>query len=732
MNTENDYSENINSIAIIGMAGKFPNAKNIDEFWDLLKNGKEGISKFDIEHLKSLGEVHESVLNNPNFIPTRGLIQDLEYFDADFFGFFPREAEAMDPQIRIFLECAWSALEHTGIAPNQENLVTGVFTGASDCEYLYKNLINHEEFLANVGGIKIRMLTSSQFISTLASYKLNLSGPSFSIQCGCSSSLVALHQACQSLLIHDCDIALSGGSSVGLSNKNGYIYLEGGIMSSDGYCRPFDEFSSGTVAGDGAAVLVLKRLNDAIINNDNIIAVIRGTSVNNDGNKKVGFSSPSVEGQKNVILQTLSVAGKVPSDISYVETHGTATKIGDSIEIAALKEVFAKSSIKCGLGSVKSNIGHLNAASGIAGMVKCVLALQNKKLPKTIYFNKLNPELDLENTQLYIVKETQEWQSLNGENLVCGVSSFGVGGTNAHAILEEAKLLNQPENSFSNWQLILVSGKTENALLDNCRNLFNKLNQCDDITLPGVAYTLQIGRTHFIYRFATVVSSLDALKKNLQRFLENSCSVSPNKKTLLMIDSCVNKLDLLSLKKYFADFPNVKSRFWENLKHVAGVDFTQPIENLIQSGVVKFIFILSLSEFLVKELNIKFDLIRHNNDLISQNIFEILYGSTTIKQAIVNIKDNEMTYGLSCFNDINQSSEELIFNLSSLLVINIDLFDYSRADSYSHSFLNALANFWTNQMTINWSALWENIGSKRPRITPLPTYSFQRKKYWKS
>jgi acyl transferase domain-containing protein len=371
-------SDYLDAIAVIGMAGQFPGAKNIDSFWENLRNGIESIFTLNNDELIAVGIAPE-VFQDTNYIKAKGILENIELFDANFFGFNPKEAEITDPQHRIFLECAWEALENAGYNSEIYPGKIGVYAGLSQSTYLLNNLITNQELIDSVGTYQIWLGNDRDFLATLVSYKLNLTGPSVVVQTACSTSLVAIHYACQSLIAGESDIALAGGVSIAVPHRVGYTYQKGGIFAFDGHCRAFDAEASGTVGGNGAGIVVLKRLEDALADRDCIHAVIRGSAINNDGAVKVGYTAPSIEGQAKAIAETHAVAGVEPESITYIETHGTGTVLGDPIEIAALNKVFRASTQKtgfCAIGSVKTNIGHLDTAAGIAGFIKTVLALK--------------------------------------------------------------------------------------------------------------------------------------------------------------------------------------------------------------------------------------------------------------------------------------------------------------------------------------------------------------------
>jgi len=494
----------IAGIAIIGMAGRFPGAPTLERFWENLRDGVESVSFFSEEELLAAG-VEPSLLADPAYVRARAVFDGVENFDAAFFGFTPREAEVMDPQHRILLECAWEALEDAGQDPDRAGARAAVYAGSGTSSYLFSNLMPNAGLLATVGGLQALLLNDRDFLATRLSYKLNLKGPSVLVQTACSTGLTAVHMASQSLLSGESDLALAGAVSIALPEKEGYLYQEGAITSPDGHCRAFDAASGGAVVGNGCGVVVLKRLGDALADGDSIYAVIRGSAVNNDGSGKVGFTAPSVEGQADVITESLLMAGVEPASIAYVEGHGSGTALGDPIEVAALNQAFAAAggTGSCALGSVKTNVGHLNTAAGIAGLIKTALALEHGTIPPSLHFERPNPQADF--GPFRVPTQAEPWPADRSPRRA-GVSSFGLGGTNVHAVLEEAPPVEAggPSRPF---QLLTISARTEAALDAACGRLADRLEREDlDLAddLADVAFTLQTGRKAFAWRRAVV------------------------------------------------------------------------------------------------------------------------------------------------------------------------------------------------------------------------------------
>jgi amino acid adenylation domain-containing protein len=497
------------AIAIVGLAGRFPGAGDVDAFWRNLRDGVESIRFFSVEELKAAG-IDSAVLDDPRFVGARGVTDDADLFDAALFGFTPREAELLDPQQRLFLECAWEALERAGYDPSAYPGEIGVYAGSSINSYLF-NVLANPSLLAELGSVQTLLTADKDHLPTRVSYKLNLRGPSINIQTACSTSLVAVHTACRAILDGECDLALAGGVSITVPLVGGHLYEQGSIMSPDGHCRAFDSRAGGTVAGSGVGIVILKRLDRAIADGDIIHAVIRGTAINNDGSVKVGYTAPSVEGQAKAIAAALAAAHIDPATIGYVEAHGTGTSLGDPIEIQALTQVYRERTDDvgyCAVGSVKTNIGHLDAAAGVAGLIKTVLALRNRELPPSLHFEQPNPQIDFAISPFFVNTALRRWPAPAGAPRRAAVSSFGLGGTNAHAILEEAPAA-KPSGFSRESQLIMLSARTPTALDAAAARLADYFEQHPDVCLADAAYTLQVGRQSQGHRLALVCGSAD-------------------------------------------------------------------------------------------------------------------------------------------------------------------------------------------------------------------------------
>ncbi|HLJ89767.1 MAG TPA: beta-ketoacyl synthase N-terminal-like domain-containing protein [Candidatus Angelobacter sp.] len=502
-------------IAIIGMAGRFPGARNLREFWANLVAGKESISFFSDEELLLSG-VSPEMIARPEYVRARGILEAPESFDAGFFKFTPREAEITDPQHRCFLECAWEACEDAGYVPDAFGGYVGVFAAAATSSYFFHQVIPGLGSDFAFGDTMSVLGNEKDFLPTRLSYKLGLKGPSVTVSTGCSSSLVATHLACKSLLAGECDMALAGGVSIRFPAKMGYPFQEGGIASPDGHCRTFDEQARGSVFGSGVGVALLKRLEDALADRDSIYAVIKGSAINNDGSRRVGFTAPSVEGQCEAIRLARLMAGVEPESISYIECHGTATPIGDPIEVHALKESAGPGAPKnfCALGSVKTNIGHTAEAAGMAGLIKTALALRNRKIPASLHFTSPNPKLELEGGPFYVNDKLRDWTP-NGHPLRAGVSSFGIGGSNAHVVVEEAPR-RIAEASHRRRHLLTISARSASALETATDQLCSFLSENPQINLADAAFTTHVGRKPFDHRRIVVCRDADDAVKTLK------------------------------------------------------------------------------------------------------------------------------------------------------------------------------------------------------------------------
>jgi len=504
------------SIAIIGMSARLPGANDVEAFWSNLLASQESIRFFSRDEIIAAG-VDPVEYNAPTYVPAHGALEHIENFDAAFFDYTPAQARVIDPQQRLFLETAWHALEQGGYGKIPEHTSVGVFAGCGQNDYLVNQVLPYLEHSTDTSAYEAILGNDKDFLATRVSYALNLTGPSLDVQTACSTSLVAIHMACRSLLDGECEMAIAGGVALRVPQHSGHVFQPGMIVSSDGHCRAFDAQAEGTVWGSGVGAVLLKPLAQALKDRDTIHAVIKGSAINNDGAMKVGFTAPSVDGQAHVISSAQARAGVSPKSIGYIETHGTATALGDLIEFAALNQVFKADTSAtnfCVLGSVKTNIGHLNSAAGVAGLIKTTLALKHGQIPATLHFTQPNPKIDFASSPFYVSNQTLSWPEIQQPRRA-GVSSFGIGGTNAHAVLEQAPLIDRADVTKQPFLLVL-SARSESALNQLRHDLAVHLKNHPQTRLADVAWTLAVGRKDFDHRCALVCDDLDSAIEQLE------------------------------------------------------------------------------------------------------------------------------------------------------------------------------------------------------------------------
>jgi acyl transferase domain-containing protein len=505
------------AVALIGMAGRFPGAADVEAFWRNLRAGTHSIRFFGEDELAAAG-VDPALLRTPAYVRARGSLDGFDLFDAGFFGYNPREAETLDPQHRVFLEAAWEALENAGYAPGAVEGTVGVYAGSSSSDYLAR-VFSRPELVEAVGALQAELGNGRDFLATRAAHRLNLRGPALTVQTACSTGLVSVHVACQALLAGECDLALAGGVAIKGAQDRGYLYAPGGIVSPDGFCRAFDARAGGTVGGAGVALVVLKRLADALADGDTIHAVVRGSAVNNDGARRVGFTAPSVEGQAAVIEEALAVAGVDPATVGYVEAHGSGTELGDPVEVAALTQAFGAAPRResCALGSVKTNVGHLDAAAGAAGLIKAALAVEHGEIPPSLHFGTPNPRIDFAASPFFVNTAPRPWPGREdgAPPRRAGVSSFGMGGTNAHVVLEEPPAP-APSAPARRWQLLALSARTPAALEAATDRLAAHLRAHPEQALADAAHTLRAGRRAFEHRRVVVARTHEEAAEALE------------------------------------------------------------------------------------------------------------------------------------------------------------------------------------------------------------------------
>lgn len=489
-----------NHIAVIGMTGRFPEADTLEQFWSNLKEGRESITFFTEEELVK-GNIEKKLVDNPRYVGADGVIRNMDMFDAEFFGINPREAELLDPQHRLFLESAWELMEMAGYDAHSYSGKVSVYTSANFSSYLVRNIMANPEMRASATSFQTLICNDKDFVGTRVSYKLGLTGGSISVGTLCSSSFVAIHLACQSLLNWQCDMALAGAVSLQVSHNESFFYQEGGIGDPDGHCRAFDAKASGTVSGSGLGVVALKRFEDAVKDGDHIYGIIRGSAMNNDGSHKISYTAPSVEGQMEVIAEALALAEVNPETVTYIEAHGTGTQLGDPIEVEALTRAFRMHTDKnqyCAIGSVKTNIGHLVNAGGVASLIKTLLAFEHRQIPASLNYETPNPKINFKESPFFVNDRLKDWNTPDCPRRA-GVSSFGIGGTNVHLVVEEP-----PEGEKSGpsreWHILPLSAKTASALEKQTENLHNYLKKNSESCIADVTFTLQVGRRGFAHR----------------------------------------------------------------------------------------------------------------------------------------------------------------------------------------------------------------------------------------
>ncbi|UCH95454.1 MAG: acyltransferase domain-containing protein [Candidatus Aminicenantes bacterium] len=542
-------------IAVIGMTGRFPGAKNLDEYWNTLINGVESISFFSEEELEKAG-ITPDITNDPDYVKAHGELENKDYFDSNFFGYTPKEAELMDPQIRIFHECAWEALEEAGYDATSYKGSIAIYGGGSD-NFSWRALEMMKGLGDEMGFFGRSLLNNGFLLSTRVSHKLDLKGPSVTFFAACSTSLVAIHLACRALLMGECRIALSGGVSVTNHVKMGYLYEEGMILSPDGHCRTFDAKAKGSVYGEGVGIVVLKRLKQALEDGDTIHAVIKSSAVNNDGTNKASFTAPSISAISVIIKKAMKVAHVKPEDISYVETHGTATSIGDTLEMKALIQAFkTNKNGYCRIGSVKTNIGHLDTAAGVAAFIKTILAIKHKLIPPSLHFENPNPDIDFENSPFKVNTELSSWTNDKGTgSLIAGVNGFGIGGNNAFIVVEEPpEIKSSPENKSRDWKLLLLSARTESALNQTTENLEQYLLKNPQVNFADAAYTLQVGKKAFNYRRTLVCrdvnDAVEILANPDSRKIKTVVSKIENREIIFMFSGLGSQYVNMGLELY--------------------------------------------------------------------------------------------------------------------------------------------------------------------------------------
>ncbi|WP_217560150.1 type I polyketide synthase [Paenibacillus sp. GbtcB18] len=732
-------------IAITGMAGRFPGAETIERFWENLRGGVNSIRPLSEEDFARLG-VDDSLWRNPDFVKVSSFLDDYDCFDASFFGINDREAELMDPQHRIMLECCWEALENAGYIGEEFSGPIGVFAGASISTYLLYQLMKNQSVMNAFDPMQLEIGNAPDSLTSRISYKLNLKGPSQSIQSACSTSLVAVHMACQSLLAEECDMALAGGASINLQLLAGYTYTQDGILSPTGECRTFDHDAKGTVFGSGVGAVVLRRLEDAIRDGDHVYAVIRGTAVNNDGSLKVGFTAPSVEGQANVIAEAIANAGVAESSIQYIEAHGTGTALGDPIEMKALQKAFGaygrRGGQTCAIGSVKTNIGHLAHAAGISGLIKAVLALNHKQIPPSLNYRSPNPDIDFAASPFYVNAHLQDWK-VQASPRRAGVSSFGFGGTNAHAILEETPEIVE-ERPSRLYQLLLLSAKSLSSLEKAAYKLERYLRRNSSLNMADVSYTLKVGRKAFANR-QLMIGQMDNERFHVIETLPPQQIVQGNAPGLCFLYQFTDNLLNNHVEQLYNQEAGFRSYFNQCLSN-AGTSRVESLQHLLlfrnqdedaddncrpYKRLLAFACAYSLAKLLlswgIKARN-------EAADTFGEMIADCVAGRITLQEAVsralsIDIRrlpneDRASRGSNECWVDTSMSAlNEAVQDDSKIRY----LLRLQPDTDAGLSLTKALGELWLAGTEINWRNYY--LEETRRRV-PLPTYAFEKRKYW--
>lgn len=690
-------------VAIIGISCKFPKADNINDYYKNIVEGKICFNYFTNETQDNLTPFERS--SGGNYIPISSTIENIKGFDADFFNISPQEAAIMDPQHRLLLECAWKALEDSGYIQQRSSLNIGVYSCSGKNTYLLSNILNNEKICNNTGLYQMMIGNYNDFISTRLSYKLGLTGPSISLQSACSSSLVALHYACQDLIENCCKIAIVGASTLRSPQEIGYVYEESGIFSQSGECLPFDDKANGTIPGNGLGVVVLKKLKDAVNDNDQIYAVVKGCSVNCDGNEKVGYTAPSIEGQRKVIIDCLQRSGVSPEQIEMIEAHGTGTRIGDPIEFEALRQAYKTNKKKyCAISSVKWQIGHLDAAAGMAGLIKCILCLKHKIIPPSPYISKINQYINMEDSPFYMSRDTKAWESC-GKYRYAAISSFGLGGTNSHAILMEAPQKSNIETEIvdnSHPVILPFSAKSPKALKALVDEYAVYFSTNTNINLSNVSYTLWNKRNHFKENRSFIICN--TLNEAIEK-LKNDYSEPYRLLNNVYID----------ITPYLSINTKIKNEAVSNISSIiytayCNYKYKFEVYNLLTDCLC---FALALYDY--------FNKIGLKTNFIYDDVQDNHPNNSNLNLFIDNLKNR---YSFVSYNNISGNNDSLLIAEKKIKdgVKTITIEDMLYAEIY-----NILGNLWIsgNDIPSNY------LGCNKPkRHISLPTYQFQHKNYW--
>jgi acyl transferase domain-containing protein len=746
-----DKEKHVNDIAIIGMDGRFPGAESIEELWDKIKRGVNLISAGTDNSDGGSG-----VPSDNTFIKVNTSIDNIELFDAGFFGFTNREAEIMDPQHRIFMESAWRSLESAGYNPDSYKGNIALYAGCNISTYLINNLLPNQDLIDSINEIQIMVGNDKDHLATQTAYRLNLKGPCMAVQTSCSTSLVAVHLACESLLNGQCDMALAGGVTVKIPQAGGYKYHTGGLVSADGRCHTFDANASGTVYSNGVGIVVLKRFNDAISDRDNIYAVIKGCAVNSDGADRVGYTAPGVKGQFSVITEALEVAGVDISTIGYLEAHGTGTPLGDVIEMEALSNAFRAYTNKkgfCAIGSIKTNIGHTEMASGVTGLIKAALSVKYGIIPPSLNFEEPNPDINWTDSPFYVNTVVSEWKS--GEvPRRAGVSSFGLGGTNAHVVIEETPIYMHSDKG-PDCEVMVLSAKTLQALKTYCLSLADYLEENRDISIHDAVFTLKVGRKVFEHRcavpFETRRGLIDSLKEIYDRpgmIVENILYKLPAvfvfeenlrfdldlvirlynelEKFKMHMDKCIEALDVLGMNDLREIIFRPQAHNSKNVNNIAVFAIQYSFARMwIDLGIHPInMYGYGIGHLSAAAVSHDMDLKECFEAIACENVTDCNYWRDVVA--------NKNAYGSK---KAESNKDDLYLNISSIKVykgkhspenpgVGLNIPNNGGALSL---ILGKIGELWLAGCEIDWDKYYS--GQKRVRV-PLPTYPFERKRYW--
>ncbi len=754
----NSLRDRASDIAIIGASLRFPGADTLGKYWENLKNGHEAIRDFstlDPSYIKELKNTHGS-----SFMLANTRLRDVAYFDAAFFEMSRREAELMDPQHRIFLECAWEALETAGYNPLEYPGLMGMYAGIYANYYLLLHVFPSLSKQDAISEIQTMIMNEKDHLTTYAAYKFNLRGPVITVQTACSTSMVAVHLACESLLTYSSDIVIAGGSTVSFPQLHGYYLSEGGLLSKDGHCRAFDAKASGTIYSDGVGVIVLKRYLDAIADGDSIYSVINGTALSNDGSARVGYTAPGVKGQIDAISRAQKIAEVHPEEISYVEAHGTGTPLGDKIELEALHEVFKTQTSKkafCALGSVKPNIGHLGPASGISSLIKTTLALQNKQLPPQINYEEAAEQLSQTDSPFYVNSFLSDWNT-DRPTRKAGISCFGLGGTNVHAIVEEAPEV-KSEPGKRQYKLIILSAKTDTALESQRKRLCDFLIQNPHVDLDDMAYTLQIGRCGFDHKIICLAKDNKELLATLNDYSKLLRGHKPfSKKSLIYLFTDQKTIEAKTIKAHYADEPLFRKELEKclaNCKPLKGITAHKILETALNSPLNEKLIALVVqvaSARVWEALGLKPAVLVGNGlghlaAAVFSNVMDFDTAAQLLEDNTVYSKLNPSTYELYSpkYNKILTSEEtvsshywcqsgnfKLDFELfknalnSNHHIIHIGFQMDNNANGSDGGFYRDMALVAFEGINVSWKNYYQDEFRKR---IPLPTYPFEKLKF---